>query len=93
MRRFPHTTRSWTKVADDGTEYRITTKHYIAVLRKPQAVYFYMLIEGPNGYHKELHGEKFVRPVLERHWAKVHLTHTEPIPLKCHLCRKEVHEN
>lgn len=68
--RFPHYKKTWRQIGNDGQEYRVTAKYYVAVLRNPQSVWFYMLIEGPNGYRKELHGDAVIRPIMERLWAE-----------------------
>jgi hypothetical protein len=64
--RFPHHVTKWRQAGRDGTEYRCTAKYYMAVLRKPQQVWFYLLIEGPDGYRRELRGDRVIRPIIDR---------------------------
>ena len=83
---FPHQTSRFKHKGDDGVEYTVTTKYYVAVLRNPQQVFMEMVIEGPDGYRRELHGDSKIRPVMERIW----LSHNgDP----CHVCghRRDLH--
>ena len=67
--RFPHHVTRWHQLGDDGQDYACTATYYIAVLRDPQQVFMELVIEGPNGYRKELRGDTKIRPVMERVWA------------------------
>jgi hypothetical protein len=70
-RRFPFYVRQWNQPGNDGRMYRCTVHYYLNVHGNPnrehdQAVYFYLLIEGEDGYRREVKGDSNIYPIIER---------------------------
>jgi len=66
-RRFPHR-RSRFKHTANGVEYTVEVTSYDRVL-SGERVFMEMVIEGPDGYKRVLHGDSKIHPVMERIWA------------------------
>jgi len=82
--RFPHTRQCFKHTAN-GVEYTVTTRSYSRVL-SGETVYMEMVIEGPNGYKRVLHGDAAIHPVMQRIWDS-----HRPDPCETCAHRKDVH--